>query len=206
MEITCTGMWRVRGLRLRRSRMLQPSTTGSWMSRVIAAGSSSFARASPVSPRLRACRLVFYLGLRSDIRIGQVEGERAPLSRLALHHDLAAEQAGDLARDGKAQAGAAVLAAGGPVRLLERLEDDLLLVAGDADARVGHREPEHGVRPVQDVRLEVGAIRRRLHQQADAAVLRELEGVRKQVLEHLLQALRIGADVRGEAFAQLDPE
>jgi len=39
-----------------------------------------------------------------------------------------------LAADGQAQAGAAVLAAGAAVRLLERLEDDLLLVRRDADA------------------------------------------------------------------------
>src|SRR5207245_3773597 len=90
--------------------------------------------------------MVLYLGLRSEIRVGQVQGERAPLARLALHLDLAAEQAGDLARDGKAQSGAAVLAAGGPVGLLERFEDDLLLVPGVADARVGHGDPEHGVR------------------------------------------------------------
>jgi len=30
-EMTCTGMWRVRGFRFSRSRMLHPSTTGSWM-------------------------------------------------------------------------------------------------------------------------------------------------------------------------------
>src|SRR5439155_520711 len=163
--------------RLRRSRMLQPSTTGSWMSRVMAAGCSSFARASPVSPRVattalkpfsraiptriranftsssmikrmqspsrrrsrsssigrwthleearrrlsprlfalakllrlgaspRAGRVFLWLGLRSDAGIGQVQDEGAALSRFALHLDLAAEQAGDLARDGKTQSG-----------------------------------------------------------------------------------------------------
>src|SRR5439155_1579418 len=72
----------------------------------------------------RPGRMVFYLGLRSEIRVGQVQGERAPLPRLALHLDLAPEQAGDLARDGKAEAGAAVLAAGGPVRLLMEAASD----------------------------------------------------------------------------------
>jgi len=45
IEMTCTGMCRVR-VALRRSRMLQPSTTGSWMSSVMAVGCSSFASAS----------------------------------------------------------------------------------------------------------------------------------------------------------------
>ncbi len=50
-EMTWTGMCRVRGLRFRRSRIAQPSTTGSWMSSVMAAGCSSLASARPVSPR-----------------------------------------------------------------------------------------------------------------------------------------------------------
>ena len=52
-----------------------------------------------------------------------------PLPGVALDVDLAAEQARDLAADREAQAGAAVLAAGRAVGLLERLEDQLLLVA-----------------------------------------------------------------------------
>ena len=51
-------------------------------------------------------------------------------------HDLAAEKPRDLAADREAEAGAAVLAARGAVGLLEGLEDDALLVLGDADAGV----------------------------------------------------------------------
>src|SRR5207253_6948295 len=120
------------GLLWRRRRHLREEACRRLWPRLLAAlGELLGCRAGPL-----ACRMVLYLGLRSEIRVWQVQGERAPLARLALHLDLAAEQAGDLARDGKAQSGAAVLAAGGPVRLLERLEGDPLLVAGDADARV----------------------------------------------------------------------
>ena len=59
-----------------------------------------------------------------------------PLPGELTQADLAAEQPGDLAADRQAQARAAVLAAGAAVGLLERLEDDLLLVRRDADAGV----------------------------------------------------------------------
>ena len=63
-----------------------------------------------------------------------------PTSGLADQPDLAAEQPGDFAADRQAQARAAVLAAGAAVGLLERLEDDLLLVRGNADAGVATRK------------------------------------------------------------------
>ena len=54
---------------------------------------------------------------------------------------------GQLAADRQAQAGAAVLAAGARVGLLERLEDDLLLLGRDADAGVGHLERDDASAP-----------------------------------------------------------
>ena len=66
--------------------------------------------------------------------------------------DLAAEQRRQLAADRQAEAGAAVLAARAGVGLLERLEDQLLLLRRDADAGVadgdgdgGRHEPQHRV-------------------------------------------------------------
>ena len=69
-----------------------------------------------------------------------------PSPAALVEPDLAAEQPGDLAADGEAEARAAVLAARAAVGLLEGLEDDLLLVAGDADARVGDRERDDRLR------------------------------------------------------------
>jgi len=66
------------------------------------------------------------------------EGDEDPC-RARSPLDLATQQAGELAADGEAQAGAAVLAAGGPSACWS-LEDDLLLAARDADAGVDHRE------------------------------------------------------------------
>src|SRR5205085_9666039 len=87
--------------------------------------------------RLRACKALRSIGAR------QVQRERASGSRRADEPDLAAEQLGQLAADRKAEAGAAVLPRRGAVGLLERLEDDLLLVLRDADPGIAHREGKH---------------------------------------------------------------
>src|SRR6185369_15362736 len=80
--------------------------------------------------------------LLRHVRRGQVERERAPLTRRALDDDLAAEQTRDLAADREAETRAAVLAARRAVGLLERLEDEALLVARNADARVLDEEAD----------------------------------------------------------------
>src|ERR1700760_4626556 len=66
----------------------------------------------------------------------QVERERAAHAGFAAQLDLAAEQAGQLATDRQPKAGAAVLAAGRGIGLLERLEDDALLLRLDTDAGI----------------------------------------------------------------------
>ena len=110
---------------------------------------------------------------------------------MLVDRELAAQQAGDFAADRQAQAGAAVLAAGGAVGLLEGLEDDPLLVLRDADAGVLDREGEDLAGLVERslaVSSRSAAARPQLH----LAALGELEGVGEQVLEDLLQALVVG--------------
>ena len=63
--------------------------------------------------------------------------------------NFAAEQACKLAADGKAEAGAAIFAAGAGVGLLERLEDQLLLFQRNADAGIGHLEGDHRGRLIE---------------------------------------------------------
>jgi hypothetical protein len=91
--------------------------------------------------------------------------------------DLAAEQPGDLAADGQPQAGPPVLAAGAAVGLLEGLEDDLLLLEGDADAGIRHREGQHrlGLSQPGAVRERLGPHRADL--EGDPPAPGELEGV-----------------------------
>ncbi len=90
---------------------------------------------------------------------------------------------GEIARDRESEARAAVLAVGGAVSLTEGLEDGLVLLGRNADARVLHLEG--------DPRAHAA------HTQSDPAALGELERVREQVLHHLLQAHGIGNDRRG---------
>ena len=67
-----------------------------------------------------------------------------PAPGVLLQLDLAAEQVRELAADREAKTGAAVLAAGAGIGLLERLEDDLLLLERNADAGVGDLEGDDG--------------------------------------------------------------
>src|SRR5262249_6472528 len=108
--------------------------------------------------------------------------------------------------DGEAEAGAAVLAAGAAVRLLERLEDDLLLVRRDADAGVAHGDRERRARAAQHLVVRIPAAVRELDLERDAAALGELEGVGEQVLDDLLQALRVRADGVRQAARELEVE
>ena len=143
---------------------------------------------------------------RSDILERQVERERAALARRAVQLDLAAEQIGKLAADRQAEAGAAILAAGAGVGLLERLEDDLLLLGGNADAGIGDLEGDDGGGLAQDRMIGGPAACGPGDAQPHAAVLGELEGVGEQVLEHLLQALGVGDDAAAELRIELDVE
>src|SRR5882672_6507708 len=110
----------------------------------------------------------------------KIKDESAPFSRRTVHPDLATETLGELAADGQAESRASELAAGAPVRLLKRLEDQLLLVLGDADPCIAHGESHHGVR-----RVEFAVPRRppRLcgqDPQRDLAFLGELERIGKK--------------------------
>ena len=84
---------------------------------------------------------------RTDVFHRQIEREGAALARRAVQLDFAAEQVREFAADREAEAGAAVLAAGAGVGLLERLEDDLLLFQRNADAGVGHLEGDDAQAP-----------------------------------------------------------
>ena len=81
--------------------------------------------------RKRPCGHDAEIALRQDTSVNVL-----PSPGCAGQPDFAAEQARDFAADRQAQARAAVLAAGATVGLLERFEDDLLLLRRNADAGV----------------------------------------------------------------------
>src|SRR5947207_14386112 len=101
------------------------------------------------------------------------------------------QQARELAADGQPQTGAAVLARRRPIRLLEGLENDLLLVAGNTDAAVGDGEGQHFLRAIELIVVAAPARSGRLDAERDLAAMGKLKGVGEQVLDDLLQPLRV---------------
>src|SRR5260370_41921872 len=90
----------------------------------------------------------------------QIEGEGAVFAHFALDLDLPAQQTGDLSAHRKPEAGPPVLAAGRPIRLLERLGDEEEVVGGPTDIGVRHPERAPRVRPPRRPLVRPGSLRR----------------------------------------------
>ena len=136
----------------------------------------------------------------------QVEGEGAALPVDAGELDFAAEQHGQLAADGEAQAGAAVFAGGAGVGLLEGLEDEPLLLRRDADAGVLDGEGDDLLGLAEHRVIGAPALRGEIDAHIDVAVGGELDGVGEQVLEDLLEALRVAVHERRQVVGELHVE
>ncbi len=113
--------------------------------------------------------------------------------------DDATEQERDLAADGQSKAGAAVLAAGGAVRLLQRPEDCLQLLAGDTDPGVFDPEGDH--RTVPEHGFGQLSLVRGFDPQFHSAALGEFDRVGEQVAQHLPQPGVVGDEVQRDAGA-----
>ena len=81
--------------------------------------------------------------------------KRGALAGVAFDPDLPPEQLGQAFADGQAQPGAAVVASGGGIDLLERLEQAALPVQRDADAGVAHGEMQQ---PLFGVAEKIGVL------------------------------------------------
>jgi hypothetical protein len=136
----------------------------------------------------------------------QEQRERAAAAERRADVDLAAQEPCDLTRDRQSEPGAAVLAGGRPVRLLERLEDRAELVVRNADAGVGDGEGDHALGRPKRLRVESRLFGRGPERQDDAAGVGELERVREQVLEDLLEPLVVGDDRHRKLGVDLDLE
>ena len=120
--------------------------------------------------------------------------------------DLAAEQPRDLPADRKPEARAAVLSTRGAVGLLEGLENNLLLARRNPDAGVADREGHDTIRLPEPEVLARPSRQDLFDAQGDHAMLREFDGVRQQVFQHLLQTHQIGLNGRGQTRHALDRE
>src|SRR5215472_3862452 len=133
---------------------------------------------------------VDYGGAGSALRLvgeseTQDEAERAPLTGLAFHGQVAAHETDELFGDGEPQASSAVSSRGAGIGLREILEDDRLLFARNADSGVGDAE-----RQTVRQRFRVG-----LHPQHHFSPFGELDGVAQQVKQHLSQAKRVADEI-----------
>jgi len=106
--------------------------------------------------------------------------EGASRPRSAHQANLATSSRAFFTSDGQPKTRAAVFAAGASIGLLECLENDLLFVRGNADARVGLRKRpgRFGMRQGFVVRTPALVCRRDL--QRDFALLGELKGIGEQ--------------------------
>ncbi|MNF65956.1 hypothetical protein D3C84_477390 [compost metagenome] len=145
----------------------------------------------------------------AQIQAGQVTGsvpapakasgkpEGAALARFALHPYLASHQLSQFAGDGESEAGAAVLAGGGAVRLLEGLEQPLLLFLAHADPRVLHRAvQQHLLRQL----LQAADL------DQDLALFGELDRVVGVVDQDLAEAQRIAIEQGIELVVDLEQQ
>src|SRR5579885_2824418 len=164
-------------------------------------------RTAAVAVLLRPRRFRLRHRDHGDVGLRQIQGKRAAHAGRALQTEFAAEQPGQFAADGKAEPRPAVLAAGGAIRLLERFEDDLVFVLRDADAGIGDRKRDYRFHPVQNGMAGAPAGGGALDLQAHRTMFGELERVREQVLENLLEPLRVGNDgFGGEIVGDFDGE
>ena len=146
---------------------------------------------------------------RRRARLGferDVERERRPFTGPRPHLQLAAQQPRDFAADREAETRAAIFAAGRAVGLLERLEDELLLVLGNADARIGDGDFDRTLGLVEDRVGRTPALFGATHAERDAALRREFERVREQVEHDLLKPLLVRADRLRQLAVELDVE
>src|ERR1043166_5138207 len=121
---------------------------------------------------------------------GKPEPERRSLPELTLDRQLAAHQCGELAADGQTESSSAGAPGVAILDLDERMKDALEIVGADPDAGVLDLDPD----------LFPAAVARGMAispADFDAAVLvGELHGVREQVGQDLLDAMRVAKKAR----------
>src|SRR5690606_39551365 len=105
--------------------------------------------------------------------------------RLALLPLFATQQPRVLTPDGPSAARTRGRATVARLRLLEGLEDDLLLLGGDPTPRIDDRERNHVLHLPQHIPLEGFAGAYGANIQSNMPLVGELQAIRNQILEHL---------------------
>ena len=120
-------------------------------------------------------------GCRGD---RQYNGKRRTLAQLTVNGHLPAQHFHQLTGYRQPQPGSAVMTADRTIDLLERLENPLVLILGDANAAIAHLQLQRLGRAIVE-----GAA---AHQQFHLALLGKLQRVGQQVTQDLLQPCAIG--------------
>src|SRR5512139_1593642 len=115
---------------------------------------------------------------------GEREGEKAAAALPVAKADGAPHEFNQPFADGQPQSAAAILTLERVVHLAEALEEQGLLVFRDADAGVGHGELE--------------SISSRTDGQLDSSLVGKLQGIAKEIDQHLLESTLIGDDDGGQ--------
>src|SRR5271155_4098763 len=113
--------------------------------------------------------------------------------------DFSAEQVRQFAADCQPQAGPGV-------RLLERFKDQLLLIQRDTDARVRNLESDNGRRRVEDRVLGAPSTQGGCNAKPYATFSGELECIRQQVFQDLLQTFGVRDDAATQVLIEVDIE
>src|SRR5689334_23862835 len=138
--------------------------------------------------------------------IRQVKGECASLARSALEFDLSTQELRYFSRDRKSQPCPSVFSACGGVRLLEGLEDNLVLGWRDSDSRVSDRERDYLLGPTQNFMVARPPMSRHSNVKLYAALGGELESIGEKIPQNLLHALGIAFEGSREVDIRLDLE
>src|SRR5207302_1976028 len=140
---------------------------------------------------------------RSLVFTRQKQREGAAFAGDAGDANLAAQQARNLATDGKTKAGAAVFATGRTVRLLERFNDDSLFLSRNANPRIADRKCDDILCAIQRLEHVLLIFTSRTNLQTDVSLFGEFERVRQQVHQNLLQTFVVSDDQRIEVLGRL---
>lgn len=116
---------------------------------------------------------------------GDAEPESGTVIEVGRDADFAVEGEDDFPADGEAESGAAELAGGGIVYLIEAIEDAGELCGGDADAGIGDGETEEAWAIGSDGNFDV-------------SVAGEFDRVEEEVQEYLADPVRIGDKIGWE--------
>ncbi len=121
-----------------------------------------------------------------------------------MQHDIATEQLRHPPRNRQTQSGAAELAAGAGVHLLERVEHALELVRRNADAGIAHRQRDQ--RSAEQRFGHAGFVAGAPDVKAHGAMGGELECIAEQVIGDLLELAAVGAQGRRQAGVDVQRE